>query len=622
MRLRSPVPRLAAAPRRYRPTPAGGAAPRRYRSVIVVAAAAMALLVGYLVAATTASAASTLLSQGKTATASSLENASFPASAAVDGNSGTRWSSAFSDPQWLQVDLGASASITQVVLTWEAAYATAFQIQVSPDATNWTTIYSTTTGTGGTQTLNVSGTGRYVRMYGTARATPYGYSLWEFQVYGTIGGGSGCDTTDDAQGHPATSSSTENGSFPAADAVDGNTGTRWSSAFSDPQWLQVDLGGTVTVCQVVLTWEAAYATAFQIQVSPDAANWTTIYSTTTGTGGTQTLNVSGTGRYIRMYGTTRATQYGYSLWEFVVHTTGGSTAPPTTPPPTTPPPTSPPPTGGGAPPASFWGDTSQIPAAQNVVEVAILNRTNGQYPDSQVYWSFNGQTHSIAEQPYLDMPANSAGRMYFYLGSPNGQYWDFIEFTVGAAQFNGNTTRVDGFGLKIAMRLHSHDGTDQVVGENYATFSESRQATFNRFVAAMPTEFKELGTDQAPYHIPSPGNDAAFQAGGQYANYWNAYASSVGVNETAGDIFGCAGTLSGNPDECAALNRHTAQLPAAQQQTAANFYQASPANWYAKFWHDNGINGLAYGFPYDDVAGQSSFISHADPQYLEVAVGW
>ena len=130
--------------------------------------------------------------------------------------------------------------------------------------------------------------------------------------------------------------------------------------------------------------------------------------------------------------------------------------------------------GTAAPPDSFWGDTSTIPAAQNVVEVKILNRTNGEYPDSQVYWSFNGATDSIAQQPYIDMPANSAGRMYFYLGSPTSQYYDFIEFTVGRGVFNGNTTRVDGFGLKIAMRLHSHDGTDQEVGENYATFQESR----------------------------------------------------------------------------------------------------------------------------------------------------
>jgi F5/8 type C domain/Ricin-type beta-trefoil lectin domain len=262
----------------------------------------------------------TNLALNKTATASSAENAGTPAADAVDGNTGTRWSSAFSDPQWLEVDLGSSQAICQVTLNWETAYAKAFQIQASPDGTNWTTIYSTSTGTGGTQTLNVTGTGRYIRMYGTARATQYGYSLWEFSVYGTGSGGGGgtCGSTNLALNQTATASSTENGSFPAADAVDGNTGTRWSSAFSDPQWLEVDLGSSQTICQVTLQWEAAYATAFQIQTSADGTNWTTIYSTSTGTGGTQTLNVTGTGRYIRMYGTARATQYGYSLWEFQV----------------------------------------------------------------------------------------------------------------------------------------------------------------------------------------------------------------------------------------------------------------------------------------------------------------
>src|SRR5450755_1428237 len=131
-------------------------------------------------------------------------------------------------------------------------------------------------------------------------------------------GSSGCGTTNIALNKTATASSTENAGTPAASAVDGNAGTRWSSAFSDPQWLEVDLGSTQSICQVTLNWEAAYATAFQIQTSTDGTTWTPIYSTTTGTGGTQTLNVSGTGRYIRMYGTARATQYGYSLWEFQV----------------------------------------------------------------------------------------------------------------------------------------------------------------------------------------------------------------------------------------------------------------------------------------------------------------
>ncbi len=78
---------------------------------------------------------------------------------------------------------------------------------------------------------------------------------------------------------------------------------------------------------MTLQWESAYAKAFQIQVSNDASNWTTVYSTTTGTGGTQTLPVSGTGRYVRMYGTQRATGYGYSLYEFQVQAAGSGTGP-------------------------------------------------------------------------------------------------------------------------------------------------------------------------------------------------------------------------------------------------------------------------------------------------------
>jgi hypothetical protein len=573
-------------------------------------ALAVVLLAGYTaVTMGQAQAAGPLLSQGKPATASSAESATFSATNAVDGNAGTRWSSQFSDPQWLQVDLGSTATIDQVVLNWEGAYATAFQIQVSTDASTWTTVYSTTTGTGGTQTLSVTGTGRYVRMNGTARGTPYGYSLWEFGVYGAFGGTSGCGPANAALGRPATASSAESTTFSAANAVDGNAGTRWSSLFGDPQWLQVDLGSAVAVCQVVLTWEAAYATAFQIQVSTDASTWTTVHSTISGTGGTQTLSVTGTGRYVRMNGTARATPYGYSLWEFAVHT--GATGP--TPSPTTPP----------APdPAGFWGDTSTIPPARNVVMLKILNRTNGRYPDSQVYWSYNGVAHSIAEQPYFDMPVNTAGRMYFYLGSPNSQYYDFIEFTVGPSVFNGNTTRVDAFGLKLAMRLHAHDGYDVSVGEDLSTFQEDRAVTFQRFTDELPTEFKHLAQIQAPYRIPSPGNSSAFRAGGQYANYFTSYATSVGVSAATSDIFGCAASLANDPGMCAALNRHVAHLPQSQWSNPSQYYLAAPANYYSRFWHDHAINRLSYGFPYDDYAEQSSFISHGNPQYLLVAVGW
>ncbi|MGI3198847.1 discoidin domain-containing protein [Streptomyces sp. GLT-R25] len=182
-------------------------------TALIALATTIGLALALLTVAAPPAAAADLLSQGRPATASSTENTSTPASAAVDGNTGTRWASTFSDPQWLSVDLGATATISQVVLRWEAAYARAFQIQTSTNGTAWTTVHSTTTGTGGVQTLDVNGNGRYVRMLGTQRGTTYGYSLFEFQVYGSGGG------TPPGNGIPdptATSLETANGPLTTA----------------------------------------------------------------------------------------------------------------------------------------------------------------------------------------------------------------------------------------------------------------------------------------------------------------------------------------------------------------------------------------------------------------------
>ncbi|MFF7468557.1 discoidin domain-containing protein [Streptomyces sp. NPDC008092] len=160
----------------------------RLRSLGVALAAMAALLALPVAHAPAAQAADTPLSQGKTATASSEENAGTAAGNAVDGNTGTRWSSAFTDDQWLQVDLGATAQVSQVVLNWETAYGKDYKVQISSDGSNWTDLQSVTGGDGGTDTLTVSGQGRYVRMLGVHRATQWGYSLWEFQVYGTTTG--------------------------------------------------------------------------------------------------------------------------------------------------------------------------------------------------------------------------------------------------------------------------------------------------------------------------------------------------------------------------------------------------------------------------------------------------
>jgi hypothetical protein len=122
----------------------------------------------------------------KPATASSAENASTPASAANDGSLTTRWSSAFSDPQWIRIDLQSVYNLTGARIFWEAAAAKNFEIQVSSDGITWTSVYSTSSGNGGTDSFAFTAAARYVRMNSTARNTQYGNSIYEFEVFGTL----------------------------------------------------------------------------------------------------------------------------------------------------------------------------------------------------------------------------------------------------------------------------------------------------------------------------------------------------------------------------------------------------------------------------------------------------
>jgi hypothetical protein len=123
---------------------------------------------------------------GKPVTASSnlaKSGATCP-EAAVDGKPSTRWSSAFADPQWLAVDLGVPSTIGRVELAWEGAYAKSYAIQFSADGQQWTDVYTTEAGKGGVETIRFPPVAaRYVRFYGKQRATPFGYSLWEFRVF-------------------------------------------------------------------------------------------------------------------------------------------------------------------------------------------------------------------------------------------------------------------------------------------------------------------------------------------------------------------------------------------------------------------------------------------------------
>ncbi|MES2163323.1 MAG: discoidin domain-containing protein [Pseudomonadota bacterium] len=352
-------------------------------------------------AGTAGAGANVNLAFGKRVTSSGVQDQGFHDADAVDGNTGTRWSSAFIDPSWIAVDLGASLSFDRVVLRWEAAYGAAYQIQASTDGQNWATLYAQDNGAGGTEDIALPmTTARFVRMYGTRRSSQYGYSLLEFEIYNstatphyTIAASTGdhgavsptgsqvaqgagqtftftpatgyavasllvdgkaiaprdrytfdnviaahaiaatfapvASTTNLALGRPATASGVENGDTTAANAVDGRSDTRWASTFTDPSWLAVDLGSELAFNRISLQWEGAYATEYQIQTSHDNQTWATVYSQVAGTGGLETCTFAQvTARYVRLYGSRRSSQYGYSLYEFGVYNDGDSAATP------------------------------------------------------------------------------------------------------------------------------------------------------------------------------------------------------------------------------------------------------------------------------------------------------
>ena len=116
--------------------------------------------------------------------ASSSFDSGFTPNLAVDGNLGTRWSSAFSDPEWFAIDLGGPVSISRVVLRWEVAYAAEYGLLVSDDGQNWRWVLMQNKNAADVDDLSVSEVARYIGIYILRRGTEWGNSLWEFEVYG------------------------------------------------------------------------------------------------------------------------------------------------------------------------------------------------------------------------------------------------------------------------------------------------------------------------------------------------------------------------------------------------------------------------------------------------------
>jgi hypothetical protein len=120
----------------------------------------------------------------KKASTTSVEYPDYPGNFAFDGNLNTRWSSQFEDNQNLDVDLGSQFKICKMVIRWEVAYGRDFSILYSSDGVYWRTAKDIIGNTSMTNAINVDFTARYVRMQGIHRATPYGFSIWEWEIFG------------------------------------------------------------------------------------------------------------------------------------------------------------------------------------------------------------------------------------------------------------------------------------------------------------------------------------------------------------------------------------------------------------------------------------------------------
>lgn len=124
------------------------------------------------------------VAKGKDITSSGSESSEVVERFAVDGDENTRWSSNFSDDAWICVDLGNIYYVNKVILNWEVAYGNAYKVLVSIDGNNWTVVKSLTNQDGGIDEITFDEIhARYVKIQGVERATSYGYSLWEMEVY-------------------------------------------------------------------------------------------------------------------------------------------------------------------------------------------------------------------------------------------------------------------------------------------------------------------------------------------------------------------------------------------------------------------------------------------------------
>ena len=106
----------------------------------------------------------------------------------VDGKEDTRWaasSTPINKNDCITIDLGDVYIINQVSLLWESSYAKEYKIQGSLNGKDYFDIYHQKEGKGKRENIYFDNqVVRYVRMQGIETSLNYGYSIYEFEIYG------------------------------------------------------------------------------------------------------------------------------------------------------------------------------------------------------------------------------------------------------------------------------------------------------------------------------------------------------------------------------------------------------------------------------------------------------
>ncbi len=594
----------------------------------------------------------------KTVTSSGLEADNEPATAAVDGDPTTRWASAHVDPSWIEVDLGTQQTFDRVVLNWENAHAIAYQIQTSDDEQNWTPVYTQTNSKGGIEdvTLSTPATARYVRMFGTQRSTPYGYSLFEFQVYNT-----GATTA------PAAALIEQ----PANELVPAGQSGHFAvmASGNGPFTYQWRRNGTAISGATARTYFTAATTA-----ADDGAVFSVVVTGPNGplTSSDAKLNVDST---IPNYPITP----GFINVDFANNTNGAFTDD-----------------------QVFVEVIGRDTQSGNFVHVAqdgtIVPMTVADN-DAPGHLTANGQNYSnyaftLAQAKKMVLPHVSSARMFVSLGGPlfikvltdvNNQIgyagpnpqnqtdpnvnvkFDWIEFDNGGDSLFINTTQVDEFGIPLVEDVYGQNRTTHMRTGLTLTSAE----IFAAYAREVSSPFQQPNST-IRIMAPAKGSFDAGQPNGHYFDdyvdqMWQLYTNQdlvlnlfgnrrfVGrvsgnqmvfteVNLNNGgfvggtfvvdkpstqDVLLGAGTLATGDattkqieaQMCAALNRHVME-DVTKWPVPTAWWGPSPTNEYARFFHDHSVSGLAYGFAYDDVSNGSSSIVAPQPEYIKLGIGW